>query len=207
MSDEAPPAGEGEGEDDGLTLQSEGLTTTQPFEADVAKAIREMPHPGLGGSAEAAARRLLNHEMNEVDAFEVRANEASKRFDLLHGRLLDTQHAPSADFTDSHQKHTVMHQMLDLRRSLGKKKVDSALLEKGAHAALHMNDTLARDHERLRRQIAGMQQHVRKKTNRGNWDDEVDGYGVNRVTRVAKEDIAAKLAAGETEGENDEPEA
>jgi hypothetical protein len=52
-----------------------------------------------------------------------------------------------------------------------------------------------------------MQQHVRKKTNRGNWDDEVDGYGVNRVTRVAKEDIAAKLAAGETEGENDEPEA
>ena len=57
MSDEAPPAGEGEGEDDGLTLQSEGLTATQPFEADVAKAIREMPHPGLGGSAEAAARR------------------------------------------------------------------------------------------------------------------------------------------------------
>ena len=113
------PAGEGEEENDGLTLQSEGLTTTQPFEADVAKAIREMPHPGLGGSAEAAARRLLNHEMNEVDAFEVRANEASKRFDLLHGRLLDTQHAPSADFTDSHQKHTVMHHaalhMLDLR--------------------------------------------------------------------------------------------
>jgi hypothetical protein len=81
------------------------------------------------------------------------------------------------------------------------------LLEKGAHAALHMNDTLAKDHERLRRQIAGMQQHVRKKTNRGNWDDEMDGYGVNRVTRVAKEDIAAKIAAGETEGENDEAEA
>ena len=166
-----------------------------------------MPHPGLGGSAEAAARRLLNHEMNEVDAFEVRANEASKRFDLLHGRLLDTQHAPSADFTDSHQKHTVMHQMLDLRASLGKKKVDSALREKAANAALHMNDTLARDHERLRVRIAGMQQHVRKKTNWGNWDDEVDGYGVNRVTKVVKEDIAKKLAAGETRGENDEAEA
>ncbi len=207
MSDEAPPAGEGEGEDDGLTLQSEGLTATQPFEADVAKAIREMPHPGLGGSAEAAARRLLNHEMNEVDAFEVRANEASKRFELLRGRLLHAQHAPSADFKDSHQKHTIIHQMLDLRASLGKKEVDSLLLEKAAHASMHMNDTLARDHERLRRQIAGMQQHVRKKTNWGNWDDEADGYGVNRVTKVVKEDIAKKLAAGETQGENEEAEA
>jgi hypothetical protein len=85
--------------------------------------------------------------------------------------------------------------------------VDSLLLEKAAHASMHMNDTLARDHERLRRQIAGMHSHVRKKTNWGNWDDEVDGFGVNRVTKVVKEDIAKKLAAGETQGENEEAEA
>jgi hypothetical protein len=185
MPAENPPVGKGAGEE----LTAEELT------------IRAMPHPGREGSAEITARRLLNHVMNDVDAFEARANEASKRLELLQAKLLDTQQPPSRDFKDSREKHAVIHQMLDLRKSLGKKKIESTLKEQAAYAALHTNSALARDHELLKHRIASLQKHVQKKTNWGNWDDAVDGYGVNRVTRVAKKGIAKLLTTSATKGE------
>ena len=186
MSEKA--AGDGEGEE----LTEEEL------------AIRAMPHPGREGSAEITARLLLNHEMNDVAAFEAKANEAAIRFELLRAKLRDNQNPPARDFKDSREKHTVIHQMLDLRRSLGKKKVDSTLLQNGAYAALNMNSTLAQEHERLKHQIASVQSHVKKKTNWGNWDDFVDGFGVNQVTTVSKKEVAKLLASGETDGEGQE---
>tara|TARA_B110000208_G_scaffold105912_1_gene131365 strand:+ start:7589 stop:8161 length:573 start_codon:yes stop_codon:yes gene_type:complete len=164
-------------------------------------AIRAMPHPGREGSAEITARRLLNHEMNDVAAFESKANEASIRFELLQTKLRDSQNPPARDFQDSSEKHTAIHQMLDLRKSLGKKKVDSTLRKNAAYAALNMNCTLAQEHERLKHQIASVQAHVKKKTHRGNWDDAVDGFGVNKVTTVTKNEVAKLLASGETEGD------
>ena len=53
----------------------------------------------------------------------------------------------------------------------------------------------------MKHQIASVQAHVKKKTYRGNWDDAVDGFGVNKVTTVTKNEVAKLLASGETEGD------
>ena len=90
------------------------------------KLIAAMPHPGREGSSSLTAKHW-RPPMSGVEAFEARAEEAERRIALLEDRLKDAQlpgHYERLSMVknpapgDSLLKQRVMHQMLDLRKSL-----------------------------------------------------------------------------------------
>lgn len=174
---EAKPEGE-EGEEEEMTEEE--------------KLIAAMPHPGREGSSEITAKRLYDHTMSGVEAFEARAGEAERRIALLEDRLRDAQlpgHYERLSMVknpapgDSLLKQRVMHQMLDLRKSLGRARVDEMLKRKAAATALDTNARLAAENEKLKYQIAHLTRHVKKSTVRGNWDDNHPSTRVSMVVR------------------------
>ena len=156
------------------------------------KLIAAMPHPGREGSSEITAKRLYDHTMSGVEAFEARAEEAERRISLLEDRLKDAQlpgHYERLSMVknpapgDSLLKQRVMHQMLDLRKSLGRARVDEMLKRKAAATALETNAKLAAENDKLKYQIAHLTRHVKKSTVRGNWDDNHPSTRVSMVVR------------------------
>lgn len=143
-----------------------------------ASTIAEVPHPGREGDAVVAAKRLMDHDVTLVKAFDLRAGQAERRLTLLEERLRAAQQPTG----DSVAKQRVMHQMLDQRRVLGRGTVDSKLRDQAAAAALATNAALAEENEKLKYQIAHLTKHVRRRTNWGNWDAAKPGQTMARLS-------------------------
>ena len=98
--------------------------------------------------------------MPDLAAFEARASEAERRLAALEVKLING----GGGGNDSHFKTKVLSQMLALRVSLGKARVETQALEQAHAEVLEKNVKLEEENKKLKYRVTHLLRHVKADT-------------------------------------------
>lgn len=100
--------------------------------------------------------------MADLAAFEARASEAERRLAALELKLINGGGGGvGGGSSDSDFKKKVLAQMLELRSSLGRARVETLALEKAHAEAMEKNAKLQDENDRLKYRVSHLVRHVK----------------------------------------------
>ena len=95
----------------------------------------------------------------DLAAFEARAAESERRLAALEAKLINGGGGGGGG--DSEVKKKVLAQMLELRASLGRARVETRALEKVHAEALEKNAKLQEENDKLKYRVSHLVRHVK----------------------------------------------